>query len=178
MSIWISFQKLFFSTILLLPISCDFHINGIWVKLFYEKNSNFGLRRTHCAFHNDDSRARAQLSREDEEKTSLCGNPSLRTRLLLELSNLIQFAHFRALLARIIRETYHINQFHVRCRAHFHALFSSSMIDSILIHHQFIIFLRSRLVSSHKNRTKQAEDKSAILLLSSLSLLIYSQTII
>lgn len=68
--------------------------------------------------------------------------------------------------ARIIRETYHINQFHVRCRAHFHALSSPSMIDSILIHHQFIIFLRPRLVSSHKNRTEQAEDESAILLLS------------
>lgn len=49
------------------------------------------------------------------------------------------------------------------------------MIDSNLIHHQFIIFLRPRRVSSHKNRTEQAEDKSAILLLASLSLLIYSQ---
>lgn len=61
-------------------------------------------------------------------------------------------------LARIIRETFHINQFHVRCRAHFHELSSLSlrpMIDSNLIHHQFIIFLRSRLVSfAHKNHNR------------------------
>lgn len=70
-----------------------------------------------------------RLSQQAASCAQFTANPSSRVNSFFLLSNLIQFAHF-SLLAVVIsqknqpRWAHHINQFHVRCGAHFYALFT------------------------------------------------------
>lgn len=128
--------KLLFTRFLLLYEKFS---HQIWVKLFHTRfhrrvrDFEF-LSVPHAfAFHNDDSDSSSKIvegALRNLQNSSRGWKSVIRRRRnerARSLSKLIQFAHFFLVISPKYhpRRAHHINQFHVRCEAHFYALFFS-----------------------------------------------------